>query len=75
VAGVREAVGSAGAVVAPGEPDALADAVARRLAEPAFAREEGLEGRRRAAANHALPDKTARIAQLTAAVLAARSGQ
>ncbi len=48
VAGVRQSVGTAGAVVAIGDVSALGQALATRLADPALADQEGLTGRRRA---------------------------
>ncbi|MFI6099330.1 glycosyltransferase [Lentzea sp. NPDC051213] len=50
VAGVRQSVGDAGAVVAGGDVTALARALAARLADPSLASFEGLTGRRRAEA-------------------------
>ncbi|TCK20892.1 glycosyltransferase [Pseudonocardia endophytica] len=47
VTGVREAVGEAGAVVAPGDTDALAEAIAARLHPGGPARAEGAAGRAR----------------------------
>lgn len=48
VGGVRQSVGDAGAVVPPGDIEALAVAVAARLANPVLARAEGRRGRDRA---------------------------
>lgn len=48
VTGVREAVGEAGAVVAPGDTDALAEAIAARLHPGGPAAVEGAAGRARA---------------------------
>jgi glycosyltransferase involved in cell wall biosynthesis len=48
VGGVRQSVGDAGTVVPAGNVSALADAVARRLADPGLAAEEGHRGRQRA---------------------------
>ncbi|MGM1060849.1 glycosyltransferase family 4 protein, partial [Saccharothrix sp. Mg75] len=47
VGGVRQGVGDAGAVLPAGDVPALADAVARRLTDPALAYREGRRGRRR----------------------------
>lgn len=47
VSGVRQSVGEAGAVVPGGDVSALAEAVAVRLADPALADREGVQGRRR----------------------------
>ncbi|WP_447009257.1 glycosyltransferase [Saccharothrix hoggarensis] len=47
VGGARQSVGEAGAVPPEGDVAALAEAVARRLADPALADEEGAHGRRR----------------------------
>jgi glycosyltransferase involved in cell wall biosynthesis len=45
-------VGGVGAVVPPSDPDALAAAVAERLADPARADAEGARGRARVEAHH-----------------------
>ncbi|WP_447007507.1 glycosyltransferase [Saccharothrix isguenensis] len=47
VSGVRQSVGEAGAVLPDGDVEALAEAVAERLADPALADGEGERGRRR----------------------------
>lgn len=48
VGGVRQSVGDAGAVVPPGDLDALAAAITARLSDPDLAAREGLLARRRA---------------------------
>jgi glycosyltransferase involved in cell wall biosynthesis len=48
VSGVAESIGDAGETVPIEDVEALADAIARRLADPALAEREGLRGRERA---------------------------
>ena len=53
VPGMSEVVvGGVGAVVPPGDPDALASAVARRLNDPSLADREGAAGRARVESHH-----------------------
>jgi glycosyltransferase involved in cell wall biosynthesis len=55
VTGMRELIdGDAGAVVAPGQSQALAEAIAQRLASPELADAEGRVGRRRVEERHDL---------------------
>jgi glycosyltransferase involved in cell wall biosynthesis len=64
VGGVRQSVGEAGAVVAPGDLDGLAGAVAERLSDPQLAAAEGRRGRDRATAHFDRRHSADRIARL-----------
>jgi glycosyltransferase involved in cell wall biosynthesis len=65
VPGAREAIGSdAGAIVPPGDTDALAAAVAARLADPVLAAGEGRAGRERATRSFDLARTCAEVAAL-----------
>ncbi len=65
VTGAREAIGDeAGAVVAPGDLDALAEAVAERLRDPSRADTEGRAGRSRVEASFDLRQTTEALAAL-----------
>jgi glycosyltransferase involved in cell wall biosynthesis len=72
VAGAREALAEAGAIVPVGETQPLADALAERLSDPARAAREGAEGRRRVERDFDLAKVTARVAQLYDELLADR---
>ena len=72
VAGAREALAGAGAIVPVGATQPLADALAERLTDRALAAHEGAEGRRRAERDFDLANVTARVAQLYDEVLADR---
>lgn len=60
--GMRHAVGDAGEILEIGDVDGLADAVARRLADPELAAREGRAGRRRAVEKFNAHDASARVA-------------
>jgi glycosyltransferase involved in cell wall biosynthesis len=64
VAGNREALGEAGAIVAPEDASALATEVARRLGEPALREAEGRAARERAVRSHDVRKTTAQTAEL-----------
>jgi len=67
VSGAREAIGDeAGEVVAPADPDALAEAVAERLGDPSRADAEGRAGRARVEASFDMRRTTAALAALYA---------
>jgi glycosyltransferase involved in cell wall biosynthesis len=67
VSGAREAIGDeAGAVVASGDLDALAEAVAERLRDPGRADAEGRAGRSRVEASFDLRQTTEAVAALYA---------
>lgn len=69
VAGIRESVSpDVGAVVAPDDAERLAEAVARRLADPALAEQEGQRSRVRAERLFDARDATRRLAELTVTV-------
>lgn len=65
VAGVRESVGDAGALVPPADLAGLAAALRLRLAEPERAAAEGLRGRTRAEAEFDAAAATRRICEVT----------
>jgi glycosyltransferase involved in cell wall biosynthesis len=52
VSGMREVAEGVGAVVAPGDPEALATAMVERLRHPERADEEGRRGRERVELSH-----------------------
>jgi glycosyltransferase involved in cell wall biosynthesis len=72
VAGAREAIGDAGAIVPTDAPAPLADALAERLADPALAGREGVAGRRRVERDFDLNRVTARVAELYGEVMERR---
>jgi len=73
VAGMREALGSGtGALVAPGDAGALAEAVAMRLADPPLAEREGREGRRRAEERHDIRRTRAAVVRVYEELLGAQ---
>ena len=73
VSGMRDVVvDGVGAVVAPGDLDALADAIVERLANPALADLEGEAGRARAEESFDLPIRGARMVEVYERALAAR---
>jgi glycosyltransferase involved in cell wall biosynthesis len=72
VAGAREALAEAGAIVPVGATQPLADALAERLTDPALAAREGAEGRRRVERDFDLAKMTARVAELYDELLADR---
>ena len=69
VEGMAEAVGGGGAVVPPGDVEALSAAVAERLVDPERAEAEGRTGRERAARSHDLRMWGERMAEVTLDVL------
>ena len=75
VAGAREALAGAGAIVPVGATQPLADALAERLTDLALAAREGAEGRRRAERDFDLASVTARVVQLYDELLASRRPQ
>jgi glycosyltransferase involved in cell wall biosynthesis len=73
VAGMAEGLeGGCGAVVAPEDEGALADAVAERLADPALADREGLVGRARVEERYDVHVASARMAEVYMGVLERR---
>jgi glycosyltransferase involved in cell wall biosynthesis len=64
VAGNREALGEAGAIVPPEHPAALAEEVSRRLADSALRAAEGRAARERAVRSHDVRKTTAQTAEL-----------
>jgi glycosyltransferase involved in cell wall biosynthesis len=72
VAGARESLGEAGAIVPVGQAEPLAAALAERLEDPALAGREGTEARRRVERDFDLADVTARVAELYEEVLERR---
>ena len=72
VAGARESLEGAGAIVPVADPQALAAAIAERLEDPGLALREGAEARRRVERDFDLSDVTARIAELYEEVLERR---
>jgi glycosyltransferase involved in cell wall biosynthesis len=74
VSGASEAIGvEAGAVVAHGDLEALAEAVAERLRDPSRADAEGRAGRRRVEVSFELRQTTAAVAELYAELIEARA--
>lgn len=74
-AGMREALGSAGAVVAQDDAGALVDALVARLSDADLAAAEGRAGRARAEAHHDLHEWAARLCELTASVASGGAGR
>jgi glycosyltransferase involved in cell wall biosynthesis len=72
VAGARESLAGAGAIVPVAEPGPLAAALAERLENPELARREGAEARRRVEREYDLAEVTARVARLYDEVLERR---
>ena len=72
VAGAREALGDAGAVVPVGDARSLGDALVKRLLDPKLAESEGHAARRRAVAAHSVETVTATVASLYGEVLSSR---
>lgn len=72
VAGARESLEQAGAIVPVGDPRPLAAALAERLLDPDLARREGTEARRRVERDFDLSDVTTRVAKLYGEVLERR---
>jgi glycosyltransferase involved in cell wall biosynthesis len=70
VGGVREAIGSAGAVVPAEDKGALSSAIAERLVDPARRALEGAEAAERARSRHDLRDTLRRTAELYHELLA-----
>lgn len=69
VEGMAEAIGPGGAIVRPGDVQALAQAVVHRLRDADLAASEGRAGRERAARSHDLRAWGERMAELTLGVL------
>lgn len=76
IGGVEELVedGGTGLLVPPGDPDALADAVARVLADPAGARRMGEAGHRRSVERHGTAGYLEAIERVYASVLERPAG-
>jgi glycosyltransferase involved in cell wall biosynthesis len=72
VAGARESLEGAGAIVPVGQAEPLAAALAVRLHDPELARREGAQARRRVERDFDLADVTARVAKLYEGVLERR---
>ena len=72
VAGARESLQGAGAIVPVEDPRALAAALAERLEDPDLARREGAEARRRVEREFDLAEVTERVAKLYEGVLERR---
>lgn len=72
VAGARESLEGAGAIVPVAEPQPLAAAIAERLEDPELARREGADARRHVERDFDLAEVTARVASLYEEVLERR---
>lgn len=75
VPGAREALREGGGEVVPIEAAALADAIARRLADPGLAEREGRAARAAAERTHDLDDVVRLIDDVYTRVLSSRSGE
>lgn len=71
VAGVAESIGDAGTTVPSRDIEALADAVAERLGDPALAEQEGKRGRARAEEFFDRSETLARTSEATASLIGA----
>lgn len=79
VGGVRQSVGTGGAaggaIVAPGDLDALANALAERLADPAAAASEGLRGRDRVILGFGRHRMVERVAEIVVELVLVPAGE